>query len=379
MSGEELKHSDGRHSYDIAVIAISSAGSVLSLETAEKLRGSMFEYCKCTVDVFCFEKNKPDGAAAESFSNVGELVARIFGKYDALIFVCACGIAVRAIAPHIRSKVTDPAVIVLDDCGKFAIPLLSGHIGGANALARRVAELIGAVPVITTATDNRGKFSPDLFAKANDLFLDDLDAAKEVAAAVLRGESIDLQSQFPMINVPRDIFRYDHSTAGIDISQRNVPHIEGGIPAVCLSLTARNIFIGIGCKRGVPADTIERTVLTGLESSGYALRQVRGIGTIDIKKDEKGLLEFADRHNLPISFFSAEELMNAPERGCKFSSSEFVLKVTGADNVCERAAVLASGGGKLLLIRGYRHWDRECVTLAAAAMDIIIDFEKEQS
>lgn len=374
---EALQNSEGRHTFDIAVIAVSGAGSVLALDIAQKLRGSVFEFCKCEVNVFCFERNKPDGAAAESFSNVGELTARIFGEFDALIFVCACGIAVRAIAPHIRSKVTDPAVVVIDDCGKFAIPLLSGHYGGANALSRHIAERIGVTPVITTATDARGKFSPDLFAKANDLILDDLEAAKEVAAAVLRGESIDLQSQFPMINVPRDVFRYDHSTVGIDISQRNVPHIEGGVPAVCLSLTARNIFIGIGCKRGVPADTIERTVLTGLESSGYDFRQVTGIGTIDIKRDEKGILEFAERHNLPLSFFTAEELMNAPEREYRFSSSEFVRKVTGADNVCERAAALASGGGRLLLIRGYQHWSWECVTVAAAAADIIIDFEKE--
>lgn len=377
MAGEVLRHSEGRHTFDIAVIAISGAGSVLALDIAQKLRGSVFEFCKCEVNVFCFERNKPNGAAAEGFANVGELTARIFGEFDALIFVCACGIAVRAIAPHIRSKVIDPAVIVIDDCGKFAIPLLSGHYGGANALSRHIAERIGVTPVITTATDARGKFSPDLFAKANDLILDDLEAAKEVAAAVLRGESINLQSQFPVINVPRDVFRYEGSTAMIEISQRNVPHIDSIIPPVCLSLTAHNIFIGIGCKRGVPADTIERTVLTGLESSGYALRQVRGIGTIDVKKDEKGLLEFADRHNLPISFFSAEELMNAPERDRTFSSSEFVRKVTGADNVCERAAVLASGGGRLLLIRGYQHWSWECVTLAAAAMDIIIDFEKQ--
>lgn len=375
MTEEALRNSGGRHTFDIAVIAVSGAGSVLALDIAQKLRGGVFEFCKCEVNVFCFERNKPDGAAAEGFSNVGELTARIFGEYDALIFVCACGIAVRAIAPHIRSKVTDPAVIVIDDCGKFAIPLLSGHYGGANALARHIAEKTGVTPVITTATDARGKFSPDLFAKANDLILDDLAAAKEVAAAVLRGESVGLQSQFTTINVPKDVFRCEGGSTMVEISQRRNPHGAGDFPPVWLELLARNIVIGIGCRRGVPADTIERTVLTGLESSGYDFRQVTGIGTIDIKRDEKGILEFAERHNLPLSFFTAEELMNAPEREYHFQSSEFVRKVTGADNVCERAAALASGGGKLLLIRGYQHWDWECVTVAAAAMDIIIDFE----
>lgn len=377
MTEEALRNSDGRHTFDIAVIAVSGAGSVLALDIAQKLRGSVFEFCKCEVNVFCFERNKPDGAA-EVFSNVRELTARIFGEFDALIFVCACGIAVRAIAPHIRSKVTDPAVIVIDDCGKFTIPLLSGHYGGANALARHIAERTGIMPVITTATDARGKFSPDLFAKANDLILDDLAAAKEVAAAVLRGESVELQSQFPMINLPRDVFRYESGSTMMEINQRRNPHGADEFP-VYLELLARNIVIGIGCRRGVPADTIERTVFTGLESSGYDFRQVTGIGTIDIKRDEKGILEFAERHDLPISFFTAEELMNAPEREYHFQSSEFVRKVTGADNVCERAAVLASGGGRLLLLRGYQHWDWECVTVAAAAVDIIIDFEKEQS
>lgn len=363
----------------IATISVSGAGTNLALNLAEKLRGSVSEYCECKVSVFCFERNKPDDlAGAETFTNIGELTARIFGEFDALIFVCACGIAVRAIAPHIRSKVTDPAVVVIDDLGKFAIPILSGHFGGANALSRLIAEKIGAVPTVTTATDIRGKFSPDLFAKANDLILDDLEAAKEVAAAVLRGESVTLQSQFPVINVPREIFGYGNCNTHIEINQRRNSPNSGPFPSAFLELLARNIVIGIGCRRGVPADTIEHTVFTGLEGSGYDFRQVIGIGTIDIKRDEKGLLEFAERHNLPIKFYSAEELMNAPEGENPFQSSEFVMKVTGADNVCERAAVLASGGGKLLLLRGYQHWDWECVTVAAAAIPTLIDFEKEQ-
>ena len=149
-----------------AVISLTEKGRQLS----EKLGG----------DRFCFRKHCD--ADAVPFTELSALVSELFGRYDALIFICAVGIAVRAIAPHIVSKTTDPAVVAVDDCGKFAVSLLSGHIGGANALAVQTAAKLGAVPVITTATDSGEKFSPDVFAKANALVIDDMTAAREVAS-----------------------------------------------------------------------------------------------------------------------------------------------------------------------------------------------------
>lgn len=357
-----------------AVISVSKEGCELSKKLAQALTPPFNE-----VKRFVFEKYA--GGDCEKFSDIGELTARLFGEYDALIFVCACGIAVRAIAPHIRSKVTDPAVIVVDDSGKFAIPILSGHIGGANSIARIIAAYTGAEPVITTATDNHRKFSPDLFAKANNLIMDDLKTAKEVAAAVLRGETLALQSQFDMINGSQDLFNSGISGIGINIIQKP-PLTKNGdhYPPILLNFLARNIVLGIGCKRGVPADVIEKRVFAAFEYMGYDFRQVIEIATIDLKRGEQGLLEFAERHKLPIKFFTAEELMSVPEEPNNLKGSGFVMKITGADNVSERAAILAAGGGKIIIPKSYPNCTGDGVTVAAAAKPIVIDFayEKEQ-
>lgn len=352
----------------IATISVSESGIDLAVSLAEKLRGEH------EIKTFCFWKYCKDSlTGVEPFTNGTELIAKIFGEFDALVFFCACGIAVRTIAPHIRSKLTDPAVVVVDDGGQFAVPILSGHIGGANALAARIAKDIGATPVITTATDVHGKFSPDLFAKANDLILDDLNAAKEIAAAVLRGEGVAVVSAFDMINIPKEIFREEVCRFGITIEQK--PELKAErFPPITLELLARNIVLGIGCKRGVTADIIERQVRRTFDLTGYDLRQVTEIATIDIKRDEQGLLEFADRHNLPISFFTAEQLMSVNAKVHGIKRSEFAMKVTGADNICERAAIFSSGGGLLI-----RKSVLNGVTVAAAAKHLIIDFKKDCS
>ena len=353
----------------IATISVSENGLSLAMTLAEKMCGEH------EVKSFCFWKYC-NNSAVEPFTNGTELVAKIFGEFDALVFFCACGIAVRTIAPHIRSKLTDPAVVVVDDGGQFAIPILSGHIGGANALAKQIAEKIGAVPVITTATDVHGKFSPDLFAKANDLILDDLNVAKEIAAAVLRGESIAVVSAFDMINIPKEIFREEICRFGIFINQKPEKSAEH-FPPVTLEVLAKNIVLGIGCKRGVTADVIERQVNKAFELTGYDLRQVVEIATIDIKRDEEGLLEFAERRGLPIRFLTAAELMSVPAEVHGIKGSDFVMKTTGADNVCERAALFSSGeGGRLLIPKCCLDENSDGVTVAAAAKPLIIDFGK---
>ncbi len=337
-----------------AIISVSADGRDLSKKIAKAL--------DCITRRFVFEKYA-DGEC-EKFSDTGKLTARLFGEFDALIFVCACGIAVRAIAPHVRSKATDPAVVVVDDSGKFAVPILSGHIGGANRIAELIAEGIGAVPVITTATDVHGKFSPDLFAKANDLIIDDLNAAKEIAAAVLSGEKIGLISEYQHVNIPGELTESNNCRVGLAISAdpRCKPF------EVTLNLIPRNIVLGIGCKRGTSAEVIERRVFSELERAEIDRRRVKALASIDLKADERGLREFSEKNNIPIRFFSAAELMSAVG---EFSSSEFVRETTGADNVCERAA--ACCGGRLVL----RKTAGEGVTVAAAELPTTIDFQRE--
>ena len=338
-----------------AVISITEKGRELSLRIAQN-SGFM------SSERFCFQKHSDSGS--RSFGSLAGLVSDIFDSFDALIFVCACGIAVRAAAPHIKSKTTDPAVVVIDDCGRFVIPVLSGHIGGANALAERLAELIGAEAVITTATDTGGLFSPDSFAAANDLIMTDTDAAKAVAAAVLDGEKVGFVSGYEYRNMPDALTSGEDCDIGLYVGAE---HIEP-FP-VTLRLVPRNIVLGIGCKRGTDCQTIEKAVSYVLGGAGIGSDRVCGVATIDIKADEPGLAGFCEKNSLELSVCTAEELMSAEG---DFTASDFVKSVTGADNVCERSAVKCSGGSLIL-----RKTALGGVTVAAAEKPVILDFERK--
>ncbi|MBO4878227.1 MAG: cobalt-precorrin 5A hydrolase [Ruminococcus sp.] len=300
---------------------------------------------------------------ARSFVGTQKLTGDIFTKYEALIFVCASGIAVRAVAPYLRSKQTDPAVIVIDDCGRFVIPILSGHLGGANVLALLLSELIDAQAVITTATDTGGRFSPDSFAKANDLLISDMQAAKSVAAAVLDGETVGFVSDYEYMGMPDDLTPGTGARTGIYVGCDNrLPFPE------TLKLIPRNIVLGIGCRRGADCESIEIAVRAALASARIPFDRVERIATIDLKADERGLIAFCRKHGLGVTFCTPQELM---ETEGDFTRSHFVRTVTGADNVCERSAVRCSGGK--LIIRKTAH---DGVTVAAAERPVVLDFEK---
>lgn len=308
-------------------------------------------------DGYAFEKYVADGL--KPFESLTELVNKTFDKSDALVFVGACGIAVRAIAPHIKNKTTDPAVVVIDEKCKFAIPILSGHIGGANELARRIAEIMGASPVITTATDINGKFAVDTFAVKNNLHVGDAKLIKEISSRVLRGEKIGIVSDLPLKNVP-DIFT-DKAEAGIYIG-------EGGKEPfrITLTLSPKNYILGIGCKKA--CKTIEKTALEFLKENGVSVNLLSAAATIDIKKNERGILEFCDRYNIPLFTYSAKELSRLDG---DFTPSEFVKKIVGVDNVCERAVCAA--GAEIAVKKAARNG----VTLALGTIKHEIDFSKE--
>ena len=287
----------------------------------------------------------------------------LFKNYDGIIFVCACGIAVRMIAPYVKSKVTDPAVIVVDEQGKFVISLLSGHLGGANALTKKIAESIGAIPVVTTATDIEGKFSPDSFARANNLTVLEMDIAKEIAVRMVDGGKIALYSDYPYSNRPEKFFVDTLTDMGICISSDNCKKPF----AKTLHLVPKNIVVGVGCKKDTLFSVFEDFILRKFSEYQIPLFRVCEVVSIDLKRNERALQEFSEKYRIPLKFHSAEELQNV--KG-KFRHSEFVLKTTGVDNVCERSALYY--GGKLLIAK-------QCgngVTLAVAEKEITVDFER---
>jgi cobalt-precorrin 5A hydrolase len=173
----------------VKVIAFTLRGGRLAVDISRQLKAAGIDSAP-----YCFYKYAKE-AGAEEVSNVRQWCGDNWDSCDGLVFVSATGIAVRSIAPFIKSKKSDPAVAVVDESGHFSISLLSGHIGGANDLAQLIAEKIGAQAVVTTATDVNGKIAIDVTAKKNGLFITSMPMAKEVSASVLSGERIGFFSE----------------------------------------------------------------------------------------------------------------------------------------------------------------------------------------
>ena len=286
---------------------------------------------------------------------------------DALLFVGAAGIAVRAIAPHVASKATDSAVVVIDEAGRFAVPLLSGHLGGANELAQTVARAAGAIPVITTATDVRGVWAVDTWARCAGLAVSNPEAIKRVSARLLSGGRVALYSDMPIsgqppegVDIASDRARADivvspfaGANAGASVRAAEttgevVPAGETGKPAGVraqepLRLVVPCIVAGIGCRRGACAEAIEEAFLLACGQVGISPSAVREAATIDVKAHEEGLLAFCRARNIPLATYSADELSQVEG---SISPSDFVRATVGVDNVCERAAL--ADGGKLI-------------------------------
>lgn len=286
---------------------------------------------------------------------------------DLIVFVGATGIAVRAVAPYLAGKAYDPAVVVTDEQGKFVIPLLSGHLGGANELAERLADGLGAAAVITTATDGREVFAVDNWAKAHGCAVFDPENIKFISGELLRGGTVGLHTAFPVDRrLPAHIDRKTHAesgfTVGFDINAQPFAHT--------LHLVPRIVSLGLGCRKGVPQDVIEQTVREALSAAGVPMEAVKNAASIDIKRDEPGLNAFCLSHGLPFATFTAAELQAVPG---EFTASAFVKSTVGVDSVCERAAVCASGNGTLLL----RKYAKNGVTAALAVQDWRICFEDQ--
>ena len=260
-----------------------------------------------------------------------------FKSADGVIFIGSVGIAVRSIAPFIRSKIDDPAVVVVDDTAKYVIPVLSGHIGGANKLAKEIADILECVAVITTATDLNNVFAIDEWATKNNVNINNPEMIKKVSAALLKKETVGFKSDFNVVTaLPQGFDGFGDFDIGVSISTdpRKTPYKE------TLRLTPRDYYIGIGCRMGIKYDTLLSEFLFFLEKYKIAKERIRAIASIDIKVKEQALLQLVSDWKLEFYTFTSAKL-DALQGD--FTGSAFVKKTTGVDNVCERAACLASG------------------------------------
>ena len=257
-----------------------------------------------------------------------------FASSELMVFVGSCGIAVRKIAPFVHDKRTDPAVLCVDELGTFVIPLLSGHIGGANALARTIADSLNATPVITTATDINRRFSVDTWATENGCAISSMKLAKAVSAAILEGD-IPLKSDFPVTGtLPNGVISGETGNLGIYLTVSDREPFES-----TLRLIPKLLHLGIGCRRGTEKEAIQAAVEQVFRENHLDFRAVRRAASIDLKQNEEGLLSFCEEQNIPIRFYTAQVLEALPG---EFTPSPFVQKVTGVDNVCERAALFGA-------------------------------------
>ena len=292
----------------------------------------------------------------------GSLPAYTGGVFDrdALIFVGAAGIAVRAIASHVASKKSDPAVLCADERGQFIIPLLSGHIGGANRLAGELASALGAAAVITTATDVNGRFSVDTWATEKGMAITSMPLAKRVSAEILTRDIPFFTDAEKPEKLADGLVWSDSGPLGVCVSIRNMCPFDH-----TLLLAPRVLRVGLGCRRGTSAEVIEAAVEKAFAENNLRIEAVTEAASIDVKSDEIGLIEFCRSHDWPVAFYTAEQLSAVPG---EFSTSQFVKNTVGVDNVCERAA--AAAGGKIIVHKTALNG----VTVAVAEMKWGIEF-----
>jgi cobalt-precorrin 5A hydrolase len=348
----------------LAICAITTRGAALARRLGTLLPEA---------EVWLPEKLRATDTCHYSAVGMTTLLPQLFRRGHGLICIMATGIVVRSLAPQLRSKALDPAVVVLDEAGQFVISLLAGHLGGANALTRQVAALLNATPVVTTATDVNGLCAWDEAARRAGLAVEPLERICTLNSLLLQGERIAL------VDHERLIAGSFASTPGVDlapnfsaanraeaagrvfVTERRIPQLEQ--QQDLLLLRPRRLVLGIGCNRHTSKEEIAQAVEETLNSAWLSRLAVGRIATIDEKGNEVGLLAYAAELRLPLTTYSREELNSV--RGPSPPSAH-ALAAVGAFGVCEPAALLAAAGGPLLIPK------QKCgqVTVAVARMQL---------
>lgn len=280
---------------------------------------------------------------------IKKILPQLWKEQDGLVFIGSTGMAIRLINPYIEHKTLDPAVVTVDDMGRFSISLLSGHLGGANKLAEWISDKIDALPVITTASDNRNIEAVDLFAKKNDYHIEDIKSLTKISAMMVDGKTIGFYSEdeikidYPNLKILSNPEDLTSDISGlIIVSSRNF-HCPD---APCAVLRPKNINVGIGCRRNVDGNRIIDAVIHNLKELNLSPKGIKAIGTVEVKKDEKGILETCEYFGVSPTIFSIEEIGTVDHM---FEKSQFVKDTIGVYSVAEPSAHLL--GGKMILTK----------------------------
>lgn len=302
----------------LACIAFTSAG----LGIAERIKASE-----------CFELDVFDKYSYK------EQLDLIFIRYRHIVFIASTGIAVRLSASYLQHKSSDPAIVVIDDLGRFSISLVSGHLGGANELTLKLAEILACQPVITTASDGRGFEAIDMFAKSNGLYIEGLEDAKKITAMMVEGKGIKLESELKLELGYDNITDEDYEAVVIVSSRKRISKDMS-----CCILRPRNINVGIGCRRGKSKDEILTAIYEVFERYNLSIRSIKAVATVNLKADEQGIIDACKELGCSMRIFDLESIGKVENL---FDSSEFVKSEIGVSSVCEPCAYLT--GGKLIV------------------------------
>ena len=364
-----------------AVICFTESGIRIAGQIRQALEDTGF-----TAEIWCKKQNlsAEQSKVLMLSGSLRDWTGERFSDSGLLVFVGAAGIAVRAIAPFLVSKASDPAVLAVDEQGKFVISLVSGHLGGANDAASVVAAHLHAVPVITTATDLNGRFAVDVFAKHNDLLITDLKLAKQISARILDGETITVCCDLPVDGPVPDQLRLSARAAEAEWNVEETDFTETDVPDADIYIGFRDserireksgmlrlipeiLTVGMGCRKNTDAAAAEAFFEDCMRRFHLSKQAVSGLCSIDLKAGEPALLALAAKLDVPFDTYTAQQLAACPGA---FSGSEFVSSITGVDNVCERSAVMGSGGHLLV-----RKQAGEGITMAVACRNGRIRFE----
>ncbi len=351
----------------LSIISFTSQGLRLSQKILEGMgqeRAAL--YTKCSM---AKEEGLPPLAAFVE-EPLGVWAGRQMEEKNALLFIGACGIAVRAVAPSVINKLKDSPVLVMDEFGAYVIPILSGHVGGANALALELAKGTGAAPVITTATDLHKQFAVDLFAGRNHLHIANKDGIAKVSAKVLAGKEITLSVETghldPLSRGVKGVRLCSYPPReAVDILVTGEEDAGKGQ----LLLRPKEYVVGMGCRKGKEEEKIRAFMEKCLQENGIFKSQIFALASIDRKKGEEGFLSWSRKEGVPFFTYSAEELWQTKGSFC---SSEFVRSQVGVDNVCERAALLACGPGGRLVQRKTL-WDGMTLAIGKKEWKVTLD------
>lgn len=306
------------------IISFTMTGDKLAhkIQAVIKQEALDYEVFVCSV--------KKEATQSEYVADLKNWTKKRFEKQDALLFIGACGIAVRAIAPCAKDKLSDSPVVVMDEAGQFVIPVLSGHVGGANGIAVQIAKLLGAVPVITTATDVRGCLAIDVFAKNHNLSVYNREGIAKISAKVLEKRKVT-------VSIAKE---YE---AQVDIRITAKPDDTQAM----LTCIPKEYIMGIGCRKGKEPKELFQFAEDILAAAGMRWNQIRAIATIDIKKEEAAIVQLSQRKQIPLFTFDANTLLKTEGT---FVASDFVKQQVGVDNVCERAAIACCENGGTLVV-----------------------------